>query len=180
MKIVHVRANPAPGYQTRSRADRFFEAGRPVAIEVLDHEEPWKSYGPGNREIFHPDTSVELEVKNSTTGLPQKVRRPHPTRIGLAEYREILADPHLSTSEGGELGVELSQAALDAARGHASELAGELTMAKAELAASEEQVAKLKAEIAKLTTSPVAKVDATEFPTVTDSPGAKEKARKEK
>jgi hypothetical protein len=149
-KVIRVRANPPHGYDTRSRADRFFAKGEVVELEVLDHEPPWKTQGPKGEEVFHPETSVETEVKNSTTGLPQKVRRPHPTKVGQAEYRAILEDPCLSVLEGGDVDTEFSQAALDAARKHSAELASDLTDAKAKLAAAEEQVAKLKAELAAL------------------------------
>lgn len=148
-KVIRVRANPPHGFDSRSRAERFFARGEVVELEVLDHEAPWKSHGPKG-EVFHPATTEVVETKNPTTGLPQKVRRPHPRKIGQAEYREILEDPCLSVLEGGDVDAEFSQAALDAARNQAAELAAALVDAKSKLADSEEQVAKLKATNDKL------------------------------
>lgn len=149
MKHITVKAANRADFSGKWCAGRFFPGGQRIDLEVLDQEADFQvekpsADGRGVKVEHDPKTSHEIDVKNATTGLMEKQRRPHPTRIGLKAYRELQADPLLSIFEGGQHSEELSQAALDAARKQASDLAGELVDQKAKVATLEDQVAKLK------------------------------------
>lgn len=148
MKIIRVEALRREGHSYRACAQRFFPSGEPVELEVLDQEADFEGIGADGNVVYDPATTIEVDVTNSTTGRAQKAKRPHPTRIGQKAYREIIADPVLSRHEGGAISAELSQAALDAARKQASDLAGELVDAMAKLAAASERATQLEEALA--------------------------------
>lgn len=151
MKVIKVEALRRDNYPNRCRADRFWPGGEAVSVEVLDQENDWRTVHEDGSVTFDPETSIEIEHSNPTTGIKTKQRRPHPTRIGQSAYREILTDSHLRIMEGGELSSQLSQAALEAARKQAAGLASQLVDAKSELASAAEREAKLEAIVADLT-----------------------------
>ena len=135
MQIVKIQALPRENFPFRPRAGRFFPSGQAVSMEIVDDP---------------VDPTVE-EEKVDGAGKKYMAVKPHPSRMSRKVYEEkILTDPILRVLSDGETASELSQAALDAARKQASELAGELVLAKSKLAASEEQVVKLNAAVDKL------------------------------
>jgi hypothetical protein len=135
MQIVKIQALAREGFAWRPRAGRFFPSGQVVSMEIVDGD---------------VDPTVE-EDKVDGAGKPYKALKPHPTRMSRKVFDEkIMTDPVLRVLSDGETISELSQAALDAARKHSADLASDLTDAKAKLAAAEELVAKLKAELATL------------------------------
>ena len=142
MKIVRIQALPREGFTSRPRAGRFFPAGEPVTMEIVDQPE---------------DPAIEVE-KTDSAGKKFKHKVPDPARMSKKVFETmILPDPVLRVLADGETISVLSQAALDAARGQATELQGKLTdaeVAKAQLterlAASQAEVADLKAKLAAL------------------------------
>jgi hypothetical protein len=139
MKIVRIQALPREGFSSRPRAGRFFPAGEPVTMEVVDQEE---------------DPTVEVD-KIDSAGKKYKQKVPDPARMSRKVFETmIMADPVLRVLADGETISVLSQAALDAARKQATDLAGKLVdaeTAKAELgdklAAAQAEVAALKAAL---------------------------------
>lgn len=146
MQIVRIQALPRPGFSFRPRAGRFFPSGEAVTLEVVDQEK---------------DPTIEVD-KADSAGKTYKVDVPDPKRISKAVFESmILTDPVLKVLADGETISVLSQAALDAARKQASDLAGKLTdaeVAKAQmgeqLAASQAEVADLRAKLAALEAPP--------------------------
>jgi len=147
MKIIQVQALARPGFPNRCRAHRFWPSGETVSVEVLDQEVDFKTEHPDGSVTFDPETSIEVETVNATTGRKEKVRRANPTRIGQSAYREILGDQVLRVVEGGAVQAELSQAALDAARHKAAEHAAEAADLAAKNATLEAKVAELQAAL---------------------------------
>lgn len=135
MQIVKIQALAREGFPYRPRAGRFFPSGEVVTMEIVDG----------------PDDPTIVEEKVDGAGKKFQSRRPDPARMSRKVFDEkIMTDPVLRVLSDGETTSELSQAVLDAARQQASDLAGQLTDAKAKLAGAEEQVAKLKDANAKL------------------------------
>lgn len=147
MTMIKVEALRREGHSYRACAQRFFPSGEAVDLEVLDQEDDFEIVQPDGSVTYDPATTIEIDVANSTTGRLQKAKRPHPTRIGQRAYREIKEDQVLRIMEGGSLSGEISQAALDAARRQASDLAGKLVDAESGRA---EAGAKLEAALAEL------------------------------
>jgi hypothetical protein len=89
---ILVQAAPRDGYPTRCRAKRFWPSDRAIVIEVLDQEEDFRVQHGDGRVSFDPATTVEVEVRNPSTGEMRRELRPHPTRIGRSAYKQIMAD----------------------------------------------------------------------------------------
>jgi hypothetical protein len=142
VKIVRIHALPREGFSSRPRAGRFFPASEPVTMEVVDQEE---------------DPTIDVE-KTDSAGKRYLQKVPDPKRMSKKVFESmILPDPVLRVLADGETVSVLSQAALDAARRQASELAGKLTDAEVakvalgeKLAASQAEGAALKARVAEL------------------------------
>lgn len=135
MKIVRIQALAREGFTSRPRAGRFWPSAEPIAVEVIDGDE---------------DPTVEVD-KQDSAGKRYVQQVPHPTRISRKVFEEqIMADPILRVLGDGETISVLSQAALDAARKQASDLAGKLVDAESKLADATEQLAKAKARNAEL------------------------------
>lgn len=161
MKIVRIQALPREGFSSRPRAGRFFPASEPVTLEIVDQEE---------------DPTIEVQ-KTDSAGKAYTVKAPDPKRMSKAVFESmILPDPVLRVLADGETISVLSQAALDAARKQASDLAGKLVDAESakadlgvKLAAAQAEVTALKARVAELEAAAAPKAGA-EVPPAGDAP----------
>jgi hypothetical protein len=135
MQIVRIQALAREGFSHRPRAGRFFPAGEPVTVEVVDQDD---------------DPTIDVE-KIDSAGKKFTAKEPDPKRMSRKVFESmIMTDPVLRVLADGETVSALSQAALDAARKQASDLAGELTDTKARLAEAQEKLAAANARIAAL------------------------------
>jgi hypothetical protein len=142
VKIVRIQALPREGFSFRPRAGRAFPSGEPVTMEIVDEKE---------------DPTIDVE-KTDSAGKKYTVKAPDPKRMSKAVFESmVIPDPVLRVLADGETISVLSQAALDAARRQATDLAGKLVDAESaraeageKLAASRAEVTALRARVAEL------------------------------
>jgi hypothetical protein len=146
MRIL-IQALPREGFTDRPRCKRIWPSDSPTAVDVIDDPTEPSKIGAGE-EYWGP--TIEVTRRNPHTNIEEKVSRPDPARITRSELAAIKADPLLKTMSDGETIAGLSQAALDAARKQASDLAGKLVDAESKLAGLTEELAKAKARNAEL------------------------------
>ncbi len=157
MMVVRVQALPREGFSFRPRAGRIFPSGEPVTLEVVDDAK---------------DPTIEVE-KIDSAGKKYMQEVPDPKRISKKLFEEmILPDPILKVLADGETISVLSQAALDAARKQASDLAGKLVDSES---ARAEMGAKLDAALAELADARVQLAAALEAAKDAEAPPASDK-----
>lgn len=135
MERVLIQSLPREGLTHRPRAGRFWPSEAPVAVEIVESAE---------------SPTIEVTQRNPHTNVQETVSKPDPHRINRKDYEAIKADPVLRIMSDGETISVLSQAALDAARKQASDLAGKLVDAESAKAEAGARLTSAQAEVAAL------------------------------
>lgn len=91
MHTIRVQAVAREGYPYRCCAQRFWPSDRAIVVEVLDQEEDFRVDHAGHIS-YDPETTVEVQVRNYTTGVMRRELRPNPTRVGRRAYKELMED----------------------------------------------------------------------------------------
>lgn len=129
--FVQIRCSN-PGHTGRSRAGRYFANGGTYRMEVVG--------------LPRPDPKTQKPGEPRGWPLDEK-GQPSMEAIDKIDLERVKSDPTMSVLEGGDTGAALSEAAFQEARAQLKAATSDLADAKIQIAAHEETIANLTAQL---------------------------------